>query len=53
MGGSSKMYNDFDDFLRLFRFMTSPTVSFLHKINVLSLNSAAKPQIKASPLMDI
>lgn len=50
---SSKMYHDFDDFLRLFLLTTSLTVSFLHTTKVLSLASAEKPQIRASPRIEI
>lgn len=47
------MYDVLDAFLRLFRFRTSLTVSFLHITKVLSLVSAAKLQTRASPPMDI
>lgn len=53
LGGSSKMYKDLEDFLLLLRFNTSLTVSPLHTTRVLSLVSAAKPQTKASPRVEI
>lgn len=53
LGGSSKMYNDFEDFRRLFLLTTSFTVSFLHITRVLSLVSPAKPHTSASPLVEI
>lgn len=53
LGGSSKMYNDFEDFLRLLRLTMSLTVSFLHNTRVLNLISAANPQTSASPKIEI